>query len=90
LNDSDGFVFTVLLTLLRDFYRDLSDDSALVATLKTFLGLATHSPGEDHSIQFSEDAYISEEVDWSNLMLVKDVMQRVLEDRLALLAVICQ
>ncbi len=57
-----------------------------MATLKIFLGLA-HSSGEDHSIQLTEDVDISENVDWSNLMLVKDVMQRVLEDRLALLAV---
>jgi len=80
-------ICSIILVWLRDFYRDLSDDSALVATLKMFLGLASHSPGEDHSIQFTEDVYISEEVDWSNLMLVKDVMQRVLEDRLALLAI---
>ncbi len=80
----------ILSKPLRDFYRDLSDDSALVATLKAFLGLTSHSHGEDHSTQFAEEVYISEEVDWSNLMLVKDVMQRVLEDRLALLAVIFQ
>jgi hypothetical protein len=76
------------LKSLRDFYRDLSDDSVLVATLESFLGLASHSSEVDHGTPFAEKVYISEEVDWSNLMLVKDVIQRVLEDRLALLAVI--
>ena len=75
------------MMMFRDFYRDLSDDSSLVATLKSFLGL-NPSPVDVHQNYCTEEFILTEEVDWSNLMLVKDVMQRVLEDRMALLAVI--
>ena len=81
-----GCIQNLGCTLRRDFYRDLSDDSSLVATLKSFLGISPSTSDDPESYGTCEE-YLTVEVDWSNLMLVKDVMQRVLEDRMALLAV---
>eukprot|EP00960_Hanusia_phi_P024612 725392-Hanusia_phi.AAC.3 len=75
-------VCSILLVWLRDFFRDFSD-AALAATLSSFLGISREQeqPGGDSpQLQASQ-------LDWSSLMLVKDVMRRVLEDRLSLLQV---
>ena len=76
----------MVLVWLRDFYRDFAAPG-LAATLQAFLGVGEESP---YAAAAGEPGHASSagggSREWSSLVLVKDVMRRVLDDRLALLA----
>ena len=83
-------VCSIVLVWLRDFFRDFSD-AALAASLTSFLGMTSSStdrqspPNGLPRLQLGLEQ--EPQLDWSSLMLVKDVMRRVLEDRLSLLQI---
>ena len=77
-------VCSIILVWLRDFYKDFCDQ-ALVLMLKSFLGMKPDWSEENTQVRSMLAAVKGQDLDWSSLMLVKDVMCRVLDDRLAII-----
>jgi hypothetical protein len=78
-------VCSIILVWLRDFYRDFHD-YGLVVILKAFLGMHRDVKDEQvYDISLLVADVQGQDLNWSSLVLVKDVMRRVLEDRLSIL-----
>ena len=78
-------VCSIILVWLRDFYRDFCD-FGLVVILKAFLGMR-EKWNDDEQTEFASIVAViqGDDLHWNSLVLVKDVMRRVLQDRLAIL-----
>lgn len=77
-------VCSIILVWLRDFYNDFRDH-CLAKMLRSFLGMREEwNEGASGKMLAADDA-LEEDLDWSSLMLVKDVMCRVFHDRLSML-----
>jgi hypothetical protein len=77
-------VCSIILVWLRDFYNDFRDHG-LANMLRSFLGMRDEgNDGASRKMLVADDVQ-EEDLDWSSLMLVKDVMCRVFHDRLSML-----
>lgn len=81
-------ICSIILVWLRDFYLDFSDHR-LASMLKSFLGMQEewYDQGFENGLRIRDTQ--GQDLDWSNLVLVKDVMCRVFEDRLSILQSPC-